>query len=278
MKPDYSLRQHGKTLKSLEEDGAHVQYVLDQNFLLEVMKGTVPNHFIIHKFGRNQSVADGSFEIIGNVSGVYPFPAAATTVRVKAGGDADDDATGDGARTILVQGLDENLDLAEEEITLNGVGASTSTTTTFFRIFRSYVLTCGLYATPYNTAAITIENTAGTADLMIITAGESQSQICSYTIPNGYTGYLLSFSASVDAIKAANLRIHTRADISDVTPPVAPSRLRHFVHGVLGVYSFRPASPILALPAATDVWAEAAGGGAITEVSADMEILLVAIL
>ena len=68
----------------------------------------------------------------------------------------------------------------------------------------------------------------------------------------------------------------TRENILDVTTPYSPARLKFYWDGVLGVSPIKPSSPMIgSLSALTDIWIDARGGGAITEVSADMEIILV---
>jgi len=120
-----------------------------------------------------------------------------------------------------------------------------------------------------------IENSGSGTDLITIAADEDQTQYCGYSIPLGYTGYLLSAIVQVDASKAADFRLFTRENLTDNTTPFSPKRLRYYWDGVLGIETFNPDTPILKLPALTDIWIEARGGGAITEVSADIEILLV---
>jgi hypothetical protein len=110
--------------------------------------------------------------------------------------------------------------------------------------------------------------------MITIVADEGQTQFCGYTIPLGKTGYLASVMVQADAAKAADFRLMTRADADDVTAPFSPKRLKFFWDGVLGPSPIQPLTPILELPALTDIWIEARGGGAGTEVSADMEIIL----
>ena len=247
------------------------------NFWLEVARGTFADMQMVVKWGENLTVPNGAWEMItaSSVSS-YPWPQAATTIRVKAGGDAADAAAGAGAQTIRVYGLDENLALAEEDITLNANGtlASASTTTTFFRVFRALVLTTGTYGGK-NTAAITIEDTAGSNDLLLIEAAEAQTQHCAYSIPAGYTGYMLGWEAHIQATKPADVRICFRENLSDVTTPFSPTRVVFIEHGVEGETQNQPTSVMAVLPGGSDIWIEAEGGGAATQVSAAMEILLV---
>jgi hypothetical protein len=229
------------------------------------------------KFGTNEAVPNGTWAIIANLGGAtYPFPQAPTTVRVKAGGDVNDVATtGSGARTIRVIGLDSNGDETQEDIALAGASASTSTTTSFWRVHRAYVLTTGTYGGS-NTGAITVENTAGTADLLKMEAGGSQTRLGIFSIPTGWTGYLVAFETHVESTKPADIRIRVRTDYKTVSGDMAPIREVFFEGGVDGeAYNVFEGIPLAVIPQNSDIWIEAKGGGAQTKVSGAMIILCV---
>lgn len=247
------------------------------DFLLAVRRGHVKGHSFVPKFGRNDAVANAAWEFVTGLNEDPHAPAAtATTVRVKAGGNAADDAAGNGAREVTVEGLDENWALATEAKATAGASASASTTTTFMRVFRAWVSSQGVYGAA-NTAAITVENTAGTADLISIATEEGQSQFCAYTIPASKTGHVLGIWANVDAQanKAANLRVFSRDDADDATAPLQAKRIKYHADGVVGQHRYQPESPAFVFDEKTDLWIEAFGDGAITQVSAGMEILLI---
>jgi len=105
-------------------------------------------------------------------------------------------------------------------------------------------------------------------------AGEGQTQFCGYTIPAGKSGLLATVKVQADAAKAADFRLFTRADADTVAAPFPAKRLKFFWDGVLGSDTNLTITPLELMPALTDVWIEARGGGAGTEVSADMEIIL----
>ena len=244
------------------------------NFLVEVSKGNIPGHSIVHKFGRNDAVST-SWELVSQVSGATSFLSAATTVRVKSGGDAADDAAGAGAREVTVQGINDSFVRAEEAIATAGTGASLATATSFLRVDRAFVSAAGTYATPVNTADIVIENSGGGTDLIHITADEGQTQYGAYALATGVTAYLLSVFISVDTSKTADFRFFVRENSNDTTPPVSPKRLKLFWDGVSGSIDFAPLSPILFVNGPADIWMEAKGSGAPAEVSVDFELLLV---
>ena len=244
------------------------------DYFTEVMRGNVSGQEMVHKFGRNAAVPNGSWEFVNNL-GFTAWPlSAATTVRVKAGGDANDTSAGTGARNIRVEGIDSNGDEIGESIVLAGASASGNTTVSFWRVHRAFVNLCGTYGAA-NTGNITIENSGGGTDLLKIEIEEGQSQFAGYTVPDGKTAYLLHLHMSVDGLKPADSRIMTRENITDTIVPVNPKRLRMFFDGVSGHSTYSPRGPKFSIAGLTDIWIEARGSGALTEVSADFELLLV---
>ena len=246
-----------------------------RDFLIEVQKGNIAGHSMVHKFGRNPSVPNASFEGVNQLSATFNFLTAATTVRIKAGGNAADTAAGAGAREITIEGLDNTGAAATETIATAGAAASSATSTSFWRVFRASVSSCGTYGAA-NTAAVIIENSGGGTDLITILTEEGQSKYGAYAIPLGKTGYLLDVLVEADAAKAADFRVCTREDLTDASSaPFSAVQVKLYFDGVLGQAAIDPHSPIFSLPALTDIWIEAEGGGAGTEVSCDFEILLV---
>jgi len=74
-------------------------------------------------------------------------PAAATTLRIKAGGDALDTAAGAGAREVTLQGIDELGNEVTESLATAGASASAVTTNKFIRLYRAWVSSVGRYGT-----------------------------------------------------------------------------------------------------------------------------------
>jgi hypothetical protein len=233
---------------------------------------------LVTKFGTNDTVANATWEMVANLSATapYPWPNAVTTVRVKAGGNAADAAAGAGARAIRIEGVDSNLNAATEDLTLNvdGTLASASTTTSWWRVYRAYVIACGTYGGS-NTGEIVIENTAGTADLLDIAASGSQTRFCAFSMPAGWTGYILGFEAHVDAIKPADARLMIRQNYTTVAAPFSPVREYFYEGGILGGSQNIFQAPITTVPPLSDIWMEARGGGQATTVSAAFEMLCI---
>lgn len=240
---------------------------------LDRAAGLYSNQSIVHKFGANPSVSASSTEDV-TFSGTINWLQAATSVRIKAGGNAADDASGNGARKVTVEGLDENWADVSETITTNGSSESTGTTATFIRVFRAYVTDVGVY-TAANTGNIVIENAAGGTDLITIAAGEGQTETSEYTVPAGKTAYLTRFTVEVDGNKAADVKMFQRRDADDFTAPVTGKRLVHAAVQLIGAES-ESLDSYISFPAKTDLWwAATTGGGSAAAVAVDYDLILV---
>lgn len=251
-----------------------MSYLGTKHFLCEVQRGNVSGCSMVHKFGRNDAVPNGTYAFI-NLLGFTAWPlSAATTVRIKAGGNANDTAAGSGAREITVQGIDDSFSEVAEAITTAGAGASDATSTLFWRVHRAWVSAVGTYGAA-NVGDVTIENSAGGTDLIQIGADQGQTQFTGFTIPINKTGYLLSVHVTVDGVKPADVRCCVRENIDDTSAPMTSKRLKLYWHGIATQFRYCPRGPGLILPEKTDIWFEAKGTGAVTEVSCDFELLLV---
>ena len=246
------------------------------DFFAEVAKGNIPGHSLVHKFGRNTAVPNGEWELIANLSAATAFLSAATTVRVKAGGDAADTSGGAGAGGILISGVNDSLAFASETLTTAGASASSNSTGSYWRLARGQAVNCGTYATPVNTGAIVIENSAGGTDLLQIDAGEGQTQLGAYAVATGYDAYLIGYGVSIDSQKKANFRMFVRENFNDTTPPVNAKQLRKFFDGVDTPLDTRLVAPEYLGAGPMDVWWEAYGDGGTASVSVQFGLLLVA--
>jgi hypothetical protein len=63
--------------------------------------------------------------------------------------------------------------------------------------------------------------------------------------------------------------------MDDTSAPMSSTRLRFFFDGVTGEFAHHPRGPGLVLNAKSDIWFEAYGDGAASEVSCDFELLVV---
>ena len=212
---------------------------------------------VVHKFGENPSIDIGSVpEHAWAFGGTYVYPQAAETVLVVAGGNANDTAAGSGARTIVVSGLDQNWTEASETITLAGASASSATTTTFIRVFRVFVDTCGTYS-GNNTGNIEVQTSTTGDTVAYIVAGAGQSKIGLYTVPSGKTAYLSTISVAVNrsggASTNASIDMRQRRNADTVAAPFTPFRVFQTIGAELGNTSTVRFDVPLEFPARTDI-------------------------
>lgn len=239
-----------------------------------VRRGEVIGESIVHKFGRNPTLPNGTFEFMTPLGHTGWPLSAPTAVRIKAGGDVADDASGAGARQVVVQGLNDEFKEVQEAIVTAGGLASTPTTTLFWRPQRLWVSAVGTYGAA-NTDNIIIENAGGGTDLIMIAADEGQSQFGPFTIPGGKTGYLIGLGLCVSSVRDADFRVFLRKRIDITVGAIESKRIKVHFDGVGGFIAYKPESPEFECPAKSDLWIEGAGSGGVTAASAGMEIWLI---
>ena len=249
------------------------------DFYTEVQKGNIPGHSMVNKYGRAPTSTINVESSISDL-GLMQFPAAASTMRVKAGGNAADTAAGAGAREITIYGLDETGAYAEEAVATAGASASTATTTTFLRVFRARVTSAGAYTTTsiatvgVNQAAVTIEDSASAADYVRIPAFEGTTEYGGYHVALGATAYLIDSHVNVDASKSSDVVLYQRRDILDSTVPVQSRRVVNYIDGVSGNFTQDYKGPV-SFPALTDIWWNFIPSANGTECSVSFELLIV---
>ena len=216
-----------------------MSYIGQKDFALEVVKGSVPSHAPVSKFGRNDSVGTTFVPIA--LGSIYQTPqvASATTLRIKAGGNANDTAAGTGAREVTLQGLDETGALVSEAVATAGASASSVTTATFLRLYRAFVSSSGTYATSAagsHAADIVIENGAGGTDWLTIDSTnfrKGQSEVGAYSVPSGKTAYVKFCNVTIDSGKTCELIFFHRGNILETAAPYTAMRAKAVLTGLI---------------------------------------------
>lgn len=206
-----------------------------------------------------QSLPDlpGSLDGIWSGGGPFVFPQAAAPVRIRAGGNADDTAAGDGARKVRVKGVASTGLEVEETITTAGASASAATSTSFWRINSAEVTEVGEYDGT-NKGDILIENTSGDL-LTAIRVGESVAQSARYAAADSDALLITEVRFTVDsAANPVRFVLYANEGFQDVSAPFAPRKLLLQLDGVDGnEVIYEPEQPFI-LPPGSEVWAEAA--------------------
>lgn len=260
------------------EDAEPLKIRSINDHFFDISKGVYTDREAVNKFGYNSAVPNGSYADIwayGATDPTYNWPTTTESFRVAAGGNAADTANGAGARKIKIVYLDGNGNEQEEELVLAGSSASAATTGTGRRVIRAWVSETGTYGGA-NTGNILIENTSTNAVLAFIAAGISTTQLSMYTIPAGYTGYLLGVGIDVaaGANKDADVRMWTRENAYTTTAPYGAACIVHQWASVQGENDVLFTSPLV-FPALSDIWFDARGNGAITAVDCHYSIVIV---
>ena len=167
-------------------------------FKLQIARGQIAWHNPLFKFGNNPSVGN-SLETIWAEGGLYGYLTAATVLKVSSSS-TDDTSAGTGARTVELSGLDADYNEISELVTLNGQTA-VNTTQSFLRINRMIVRSAGsgganagvIYA---GTGTVTTGVPANVYASVNGVTGANQSLMALWTVPAGYTAYILQYDVS----------------------------------------------------------------------------------
>jgi hypothetical protein len=159
--------------------------------MLEIPRGRVGGQSSVNKFGNNGALATSSTETVWDGSNAYTFPATADITHIR---QAVDQATMQG-ETIEVQGLDTNYDLTVQNVDLDASDTTTAValTTALRRVFRMKVL-----SSVVTTQNVELRNVGGGTTYALITAGNNQTLMAIYTVPNNKTAYITNYWASLN--------------------------------------------------------------------------------
>jgi len=240
-------------------------------FGLQVSRGQIMGHRSVVIFGFNPDV-DQTEETVWPSSGIINHPASATVMKVSSDS-ANDTAAGTGARTIVISGLDANYNEISETVTLNGQTA-VNTTSLFLRINDMYVATAGSGLTSagniyVGTGVVTAGVPATLYDLMYV--GYNKRTTGHYTIPAGYTGYMvagaLSAGQPTGSTQVVGRLVTTNSNSIRLTQAVVT------LNNGFANYDFQLP---LAIPEKTDVEASVVASANNNSVSSTFQICLIA--
>jgi len=240
-----------------------------KDFLIEVNKGLVPGHSLIHKFGQNLGASTTEQDVWGQ-GGILAFLTAAETMDVISTDTTNDISTGNNARTVELTGLDASFNVITETVTLGATAVTT--TASFIRVYRMKVVTVGTYGVTNLGTITATASSAGTVQCDV-SVGDGQSGTTHYTVPAGFTAYILRISITTDAGKTCGYHLHAREDADTVAAPFAPSKAIHHWEGIAQEGEELKANHIL--QEKTDVWFTAAMTSGTGLVAVDYDILLI---
>jgi hypothetical protein len=250
-----------------------------EQFLIEVAKGNIPGHFIVHKFGKGN--VGTTFVPITN-SLVYQTPLAAVSLEIvsSVAGDALDDV---GAHAYEITGLDANWNEITQTVAAHATTGLTAVAVPIdmIRVYRWKVSSSGTYATQ------TANSHVGTLTLRVAGAGATwstigilprpcaQSQIACYTVPIGYRAFVFMQEMRVDSTKSADIAMFVRSNANDVVTPFSAIQLKVNFVGVSGTSTPDTNAPRDGFVAPADIMFMGKVASSTAEIVVDFEILLI---
>ena len=158
-------------------------------FELQVSRGQIPGHSVLHKFGAVPSMSINTTGTIWDINDtLYPWSALTTASTLT----VDRASASDANKTITIQGLDANYNQISENVTLTNATGN-ATTQSFIRVYRAFM---------HNGSAANVGNInikISTTTIARITAGKAQTLMGVYTVPAGYSLYLTQGVMSVQS-------------------------------------------------------------------------------
>lgn len=191
-------------------------FIPTDDFLLKVARGKVEGMTLVNKFGRGVVGTTETDVWDGDTN--YVYSTAAVTLYLSSSN------AGDTSAPIVLEGVDTNGDYQTETRTLDGTNSQTqvASSNSYARLFRAYYAPTGgswagtadlagdIYVSSTNgDTTAGVPNTAADIKAKII-AGENQTLMSLYTIPNGFTGFLLDFHFITESTKVLTSRIRMR--------------------------------------------------------------------
>ena len=253
------------------------------DFTFEISRGNITGYSTVHKFGRNSAVGTTIVPICDG--GNYQTPTSAQSIEFVSSS-ASDALNSTGMHELTIVGLDATGALQTTSTAAHATDGTTavSVSGTWIRIFRAYVSSSGAYATqttPSQIGAITIRTASGGSTWLTIPTvatgfGAGQSLCGAYTVPLGYTAYILDSSVHVDANKNADIFFFKRENILDTSSSYSGvMRLQSVQLGITGGYNFNHRTNE-AYAALTDIGFMGVVSSGTADISCEFELLLVA--
>jgi hypothetical protein len=169
--------------------------VSSMSYLYDIAEGNVTDHDWFRVYGFNGDV-DTAEETIWGGGGIYVFPTSAMGMELVSSSVEDDPdkggaVAGTGVHTIEIYYLDGDYVEQAETINLNGTAAVATLATNILRIQHIHATVVGTGG--YAAGNIDIRHLSDTPIYKRIIAGRNESSDAVWTVPNGKTGYIVSW-------------------------------------------------------------------------------------
>lgn len=250
-----------------------------QEWYQQVAEGNIPGYSIVHKFGAGNV---GTTLVPITQSGTYQTPTTAQALEFVSTAAADA-LNGAGMREITITGLDANWNKVVQVIAAHATDGTIAVAipTSLIRLMTWKVSSSGTYATDITSShvgVLTIQASGGGTVWSTIPTTpfpSGRSQIGAYTIPTGFTGYLMGKLIYTDTNKVADVYFFERNNADDVTTPYSGvmSLIEREV-GVVGGFDHHFTLPKNGFVGPCDLGAMAKVTSGTADVSIEFELLL----
>ena len=164
----------------------------------------------IHKFGAVPAMSqDTNGTIWDENDTIYPWATidsnGVLTVSVVAPNNEGSAETTHDGDSVEIQGLDSDYNLQTETVTISG--SSATTTNNFKRVFRARFIA----ATGFDPNSERILIKSGGTTVAKILEDQGQTLMSIYTIPAGYTGYLMRLDVTANGTATGSFKLFARA-------------------------------------------------------------------
>ena len=246
------------------------RFGLTEPFELQVGRGQISGHSVVHVFGHNPDV-DTTEVTIWPATGLLGYPASPTIMKISSSS-TDDASAGTGARTVYILGINGTGGYVSETVTLNGQ-TEVNTVNSYTAIQQMSVASVGsggknagvIYA---GTGTVTAGVPAVAYSAMDV--GDNLSLVGQWTCPAEHTGYLVHGSIT-SGTTTANQYITGRLKQRGLDGIVRTAAITTLHYGT-SEYDFSYPVKILA---GESISATADGSGNNNDVSSYFQIVLI---
>lgn len=230
----------------------------------------------VHKFGRNSAI--GTSFVPVSLSSDYKMPSSAVSLEVVST-NSNDNLTGSGARSVMVEGLGADWLPLTQSIDLNGTTPS-AIPLAMTRVFKIFVHYSGTYADKddgSHLGDIVAQELGGGDEWARISSADyarGQGEIAAYSVPLGKTAFMQSVIISVDSNKSASVLLLHRAGANVISAPFGASRIVLELAGVSGEEVIKPYCPYGPYVGPCDIYFLSKVSAGSAEVDIDFELTI----
>ena len=168
---------------------------LDNAIWLAITEQAGDNLLYVRKYAESGTLTSNvQSDVWSHNDTTLTYLTSAETLNVSSSNSNDTNSSGTGARKLLINGLDNDYNLQQEVVNLNGT-TDLETTLAYLRVFRARVIDNG--ESGPNQGNITLTSSSSSTIQGYIESDVGSTQMSHFTIPNGYTAISTGITFSI---------------------------------------------------------------------------------